>query len=274
MIGAAFGIGFTFGPLVGAGCIAWNSSLALPGYMAAVLSAAAFLLAVTRLPETRSLRSGTAPKRSWLNVTQIARHLSVPSLSMTLLAIFITTFGFAQFESTLSLLTKRLGYDLKWNFLLYSYVGFVLTLGQGLLVRRLLPSVGEKRMAVAGSVLMALGFVLVGGAGAGWRVLPPASVWFILPVIVIGFSAVTPSLQSLLSLATGSDEQGSVLGTGQSLSSLARIFGPYLGIRLLGYSTALPYFLGAGLIAFGGILVLMIRPTVPLTAEQPAVAAD
>ena len=81
------------------------------------------------------------------------------------------------------------------------------------------------------------------------------SLWFILPIVVIGFSAVTPSLQSLLSQAASSDEQGSVLGTGQSLSSLARILGPFLGIHMLGLSTSMPYFLGACLILSGGALI-------------------
>ena len=66
----------------------------------------------------------------------------------------------------------------------------------------------------------------------------------------------TPSLQSLLSQAASSDEQGSVLGTGQSLSSLARILGPLLGMPLLGQSASLPYFLGAVLILSGGALIL------------------
>ena len=62
-----------------------------------------------------------------------------------------------------------------------------------------------------------------------------------------------------LSRAAAADEQGMVLGTGQSLSSLARILGPALGIALLRQGAALPYFLGAGLILCGGLLVTQIR---------------
>ncbi|MFM7868825.1 MAG: MFS transporter, partial [Planctomycetaceae bacterium] len=71
----------------------------------------------------------------------------------------------------------------------------------------------------------------------------------------------------LLSRAAGSDEQGMVLGTGQSLSSLARILGPALGIALLRQGAALPYFLGAGLILCGGLLVTRIRSTPAGTAN-------
>jgi len=129
----------------------------------------------------------------------------------------------------------------------------VLTIGQGLLVRRLLPRIGERRIALIGVILMTLGFSLIGLTAM--KVLPAVALWYILPIVVLGFSAVTPSLQSMLSQAATSDEQGSVLGTGQSLSSLARILGPSLGIPLLTYSTSMPYFLGAAFILVGGTLI-------------------
>lgn len=331
LIGAAFGIGFTFGPLIGAACTVDQASIrlndaqyqsvkawtdadpeissreliaemsaigpfrkadqevsatvldkpmprielqqmlmrppsALPGYIAAILSAMAFLLAVVRLKESRSPDASTSTAsahRSWLNIRLLTNYLSRSSLSVILISVFITTFGFAQFESTLSLLTREFGYGSRWNFLLYAYVGFVLSIGQGMLVRRFLPLIGEYRMALLGVALMTFGFVLIGVTGLRW--LPAEALWVILPVIVVGYSAVTPSLNSLLSQAASSDEQGSVLGTGQSLSALARILGPWIGIQLLGWSTAMPYFLGAGLILAGGALISRIKQ--PSTAS-------
>ncbi len=327
LIGAAFGIGFTFGPLIGAACVSEDAAVALsdsqlamvkswkdddsatissdefigllndadvsaetkksidgankeainlllpaplarnelkrqlltppsglPGYVACTLSTIALMLAAMKLQESR--RPSEQAQRSThraFRPTEVLRHLTTPGMSTILFAVFITTFGFAQFESTLSLLTREFGYGSRWNFLLYAYVGLVLTIGQGMLVRRMLPRLGERRMALIGVTLMTTGFVLIGLTGL--RILPPPSLWFILPIVVIGFSAVTPSLQSLLSQAASSDEQGSVLGTGQSLSSLARILGPFLGIQLLGLSTSMPYFLGACLILSGGALI-------------------
>ena len=187
---------------------------------------------------------------------------------MILLAVFITTFGFAQFESTLSLLTREFGYSTRWNFVLYAYVGLILSIGQGVLVRRMLPRIGERRMALIGVVLMTIGFSLVGITGL--KILPGMALWFILPIIVIGFSAVTPSLQSMLSQAASSEEQGAVLGTGQSLSSLARILGPSLGIPLLLKSTSLPYFLGALLILGGGALIRRMPESIATKSRDPA----
>lgn len=332
MIGAAFGIGFTFGPLIGAVCVVDDAAVALndsqwamvkawddestpvskeefledvfqadnisdankeaissllstplsrvelkgrlleppsgvPGYVASILSALAFLLAAVKLQESHRPSQQTQPSSHRVfRPGEVVRHLSSPGLSMILIAVFITTFGFAQFESTLSLLTREFGYSSKWNFLLYAYVGLVLTIGQGVLVRRMLPRIGERRMALIGVTLMTIGFSLIGLTGL--KVLPAVSLWFILPIVVIGFSAVTPSLQSLLSQAANSDEQGSVLGTGQSLSSLARILGPSLGIPLLTFSTSMPYFLGAALILGGGALIRQMPGKQSVSKEQ------
>lgn len=327
LVGAAFGIGFTFGPLIGAACTTENPSLALnnaqyaavqnwqestdnitseqlltllskdgelaeadtqaavqllaepkttseakaallappsamPGYVAAVLSALALLFAVAKLPETRPASNTVNAKRrpgGIFAMGAVFRHLTARKFAVVLSAIFITTFAFAQFESTLSLLTREFGYSSKRNFLLFAYIGAILMVGQGFLVRRFLPKIGEYRMALLGVVLMTVGFLLI--ALTGSRTLPPSALWYILPIVTIGFSAVTPSLQSLLSQAATDDEQGAVLGTGQSLSSLARILGPYIGIQLLGFSAATPYFAGAGLMILGGIAVSAIRQT-------------
>jgi MFS transporter, DHA1 family, tetracycline resistance protein len=325
LVGAAFGIGFTFGPLIGAACTTENPSLALndaqyaavqswdesadnmtseqlinllskdgelqeadsqsavqlltepkktsevkaallappsalPGFIAAALSAFALLFAVAKLPESRPISNAAESSRRHGGIFAMGavfRHLTATKFAVVLSAIFITTFAFAQFESTLSLLTREFGYSSKRNFLLFAYIGAILMVGQGFLVRRFLPKIGEYRMALLGVALMTIGFVLIALTGNG--TLPPSALWYILPVVTIGFSAVTPSLQSLLSQAAADDEQGAVLGTGQSLSSLARILGPYIGIQLLDFSPATPYFAGAGLMVIGGLAVSAIK---------------
>lgn len=324
LIGAAFGIGFTFGPLIGAACTSGDPSVALndaqyamvqgwddskeeishdqlvtllsehselhdadteaaaqllpeprprhlvkatlltppsamPGFVAAALSALALLLALARLPESRVPNAETSSRGhgGFLSLGSVFRHLTGGKFAVILAAIFITTFAFAQFESTLSLLTREFGYSSKRNFLLFAYIGAVLMIGQGVLVRRMLPKIGEYKMSLIGVVLMTVGFVLI--ALTGNRTLPATSLWYILPVVTIGFSAVTPSLQSVLSQSASDDEQGAVLGTGQSLSSLARILGPYIGIQLLDISAATPYFAGAGLMVIGGLAVASIK---------------
>jgi len=77
-----------------------------------------------------------------------------------------------------------------------------------------------------------------------------------MSVIVVGFSFVTPSLQSLISRRTSPRQQGHVLGVAQSVSSLARIVGPVFGIRLFAESPPLPYWVAT--VIMGLALALII----------------
>ena len=332
LIGAAFGIGFTFGPLLGAVFVPphemdalsreqrsvleeyldngmeyeeltaqlgvtgalepWQQSFlnelplrasssteirtllnpapsAAPGYVAAVLSGLALLLAILVLPESLNEASTSAGHR-WLDLNRIHNAIRRPAIGSTLFAMFLTTVAFAQFESTLSLLTHDLGRSTRFNFLLFAYIGFVLTLSQGVLVRRLVPKLGEFRMSTIGAVLMMVGLGLIGVAAQTRSV---ALLYWVLPINVVGFSALTPSLQSLLSRRTAADEQGGILGLSQSVSALARILGPMLGPVLEERDIAWPYWCGAALMLLGVILVASLG-RVPLEpdADPPATA--
>src|SRR5205814_2303554 len=131
-----------------------------PGYVASVLSGLALLSATFLLPE--SLRPDVqAEARHWLDLASLRQAVSRPAIGLVLLTMFLTTFAFAQFESTLSLLTAHLGLADRYNYYVFAYIGFVLTLSQGFLVRRLVPKWGEFAMTVIGTVFMAAGMLLV-----------------------------------------------------------------------------------------------------------------
>lgn len=279
LIGAAFGIGFCFGPLLGAAflpveaepapvtdsvakadesvAVDPNPPSAVPGYLAGVLSGLAMLSAIFLLPE--SVQQGTrADERHWLDISSLKEAAARPAVGLVLLTIFLTTIAFGQFETTLSLLTKELGLPDRKNYLVFAYIGFVLALSQGLIVRRLLPRVGELLMSRAGTALMTAGLVLIGVSAV---VQSKSMLYAVVPIAVVGFSAVTPSLQSLLSRHTAATQQGGILGLGQSISALARILGPAMGIPLNGIDVALPYWVGAGIMALGIMLTLALsRP--------------
>ncbi len=258
LIGAAFGVGFTFGPILGAQFVTETAAEApspAPGYVAAVLSGLAFIAAMGMLPE--SLKPGTdaARQRQWFDMASFSEAISRPYIGWLFATIFLTTFAFAQFESTLSLLTAHLGLNARENFYVFAYIGFILTLAQGFLVRRFLPKIGEFRMGLMGTILMTAGLALIGMSS---QQVSLEFLYFVLPVTVIGFSATTPSLLALLSLNSKDDEQGGILGVGQSMSSLARILGPLVGLSLMdihGIGPALPYWVAAGVM---GVCILLV----------------
>ena len=282
LIGAAFALGFTVGPLIGAVSLLIGDRAALspwPGFLAAILSGSAFLLALWRLPESLTSKSQHAA-RGLLDIAGLKVVLAAPTIGLLLLTSFVAGFSFATFESTLSLEIKRLcemvavpgatvsgiqglirwvqglGYTsaedvhLAVVLITYTYLGVVLTVAQGFLVRRIAGRVSDGSLAVAGAVVATVGYGLLAVAvrNADFRLLGLA-----MAVVTVGFAFIPPALQSLISRRTSADQQGHVLGVGQSVSSLARILGPVFGIRLFAHAPPLPFW-SVTLLMFVGVL--------------------
>jgi DHA1 family tetracycline resistance protein-like MFS transporter len=256
LIGAAFGLGFTFGPLIGAFSLPSANAVASPwpGYAAGILSGIALLLAIVLLPE--SLQPGRRTEHhDWLDLGSFGEALSTPTIPAILLVSFISVVSFGGFETTLSLLLKGPGFNLELRHVFYyfAYIGLTLTLAQGVLVRRLATRVSERSMATAGAVVSLVGFgllVLASSAGSLPLLLVASA------VEVTGFALMTPSLQALISRRSDPAKQGRILGISQSVSALARILGPLFAIPLFKAATSYPY-----LAAIGLMLVALVTLT-------------
>ena len=269
LIGAAFGIGFTFGPLIGAAFVSGNPEAhpsEWPGYVASIISGLAFLFAVFELPE--SLRPDSRPAAAhWLRPRDLQAAFRQPDILLLLLTIFVATFAFAQFETTLPYMTKLFKFSDRHNFYLFAYIGFLLTLFQGGLVRRMIPRLGVYRTGKYGALCLALGLVLV-GIVAPYRSF--SLLLAVLPVSILGFAGITPALQAMLSLGARETEQGEILGLGQSMSALARICGPVVGYGLLHMGLTLwPYWMGAVLMVLVAGLLTRLRATFATPSGVP-----
>jgi len=263
LIGAAFGIGFTFGPVLG-----WVTHDFLgpewPGLSAALLSSGALVFAWRRLPEPERHR-GSAAVRRFAGLGHVSRHK--PVLLVVCLQ-FVATFAFASFEGTLALLTeKKYALNFRGNGLLFTYIGVCLLVAQGVLVRRLMARVGERRFSRIGAFCLGVGLLSIPFSRSVWLALP------VFALAVFGFAMMTPSLASLLSLHTPDGIQGEVLGVGQSATSLARILGPYVGNVLFARNVDSPYLVAACVmvVAAAATLALPGRPSDPV-GEAPAAA--
>ena len=136
--------------------------------------------------------------------------------------------------------------------LTYAFIGFMLALVQGGIVRRLAGRFPEGPLAAFGAATEIVGFGLV-----VFATMCGSTAWLFvaLGVIVVGFSFMQPNLNSLLSRRSDPARQGLVLGVGQSVSSLARILGSGLGIPLLKLQWYAPYGMAAVLMALGVVVV-------------------
>lgn len=272
LIGIAFGIGFTFGPLLGFGALFFEDVEGMPGFVAAGLSLLALLLAVRLLPET--LRTGGEARHRRFNWRSLWDVLQTPSVGLLIVTFFLATWAFGGLESTLALMNKALlnpdadphvrltKEALKTternSFLIFAYVGLVLMLVQGFIYRRLVGRLGELLFLRLGAVLMMVGLFAVVGlvlAVHGGHIRGLTPIWSLaLPILtlcVCGFAFMTPSVQSLISRRSDPTRQGEVLGVNQSASAMARILGPMLGPTLffVGTTHAWPFVFGGGLLA-------------------------
>ncbi|MGE0605743.1 MAG: MFS transporter [Pirellulales bacterium] len=263
LIGAAFGIGFTFGPLFGALALGDDSETKLgpgPGYAAAAVSAVALLIAIFKLKE--SLNPDRRPEpRGWINFDSLRDALAIPSVGLLLLAAFVCIFAFAGFESTLSLLLKdehgAFHFKLKEVLYVFAFIGLTLCLVQGGIVRRLSGKVSDVALAAAGASILILGLALLAATTANSS-LPLLLIG--LSITVAGFSCFTPSINALVSRRSDPARQGAVLGVLQSFNSLARILGPLAGPMLYQWSPRLPLGVGAGMMAIGLAVLLVAAP--------------
>jgi DHA1 family tetracycline resistance protein-like MFS transporter len=248
-----------------------SAPTAAPGYLAGILSGVAFLLALAKLPESlQPSAPGVAAERTGaFSFATLSAALARPGIAHLLATMFLTTFAFSEFESMLTLLTDALGMSDRENYFVFAYIGFILCLAQGFLVRRLLPKVGEYRMGVSGTVLMTIGLAGIAlSANADSR----GGLYTVLPIVVVGFACLTPSLQSLLSRKSSETEQGGILGLGQSASALARILGPWIGALLYDVNVLAPFWVATGLMVVGVLLVAALRVD-PLPSTATAATA-
>lgn len=272
LIGAAFGIGFTFGPVMGAGAMKFFPQYrGGPGFAAAAFSFLALLLAIFLMPET--LRPGQPhSRRGWLNWGSIRAALRTPTIGPLVVIFCLSTLAFASFEPTLALLTQDLlGYGEDENFLVFAYVGFVLMLTQGglyqLLARRGMREITFMELGALGmgvglgslGIVSALAMVADGmsfGSRLAGLLLPTT-------IAVIGFAFMTPSVQALISRRSDPAKQGEVMGINQSANAMSRILGPMLGLILyvLPPARIWPYAAAAGLLTAALLLTLRVQRT-------------
>jgi DHA1 family tetracycline resistance protein-like MFS transporter len=231
LIGAAFGLGFVFGPAIGGVLSRWG--VEVPFIFAAGLCFANALLLYFTLPETvtpdHPARVSAAGGRGW---AQLIESLKNPRLGFVFIIYFLFIVAFSIMTTTFSLFTMfRFGYDAQHTGYLFAYVGVLAVVVQGGLIGRLVKRFGELPLVIVGALLFAgslFAIPFVGPQAGGLVALLIGGGLF-----SIGNSLSAPSLTGLASKSVGPADQGGVLGVTQSVASLARAVGPILTAILI-----------------------------------------
>jgi MFS transporter, DHA1 family, tetracycline resistance protein len=222
LIGMAFGLGFVLGPLLGGVLVSlpvppeWR--LRVPFLVGAGFSTLAFVLVLTRLPE--SLPADASARQSsrvftWHGLIETATH---PTIGLLVAVGFLAVMSFAALEGTFSLF---LGSRMHWGparaAYAFAFLGLVSAVVQGGMIRSLVPRFGEPRLIVAGIVALGLGMAMLALSGN-----VPALIAATL-VVAIRQGLVSPTVSGLLSRVTPPGEQGAIFGTLSSAQTLARM---------------------------------------------------
>ncbi len=269
-IGAAFGLGFILGPAMGGLLSTIDLTTVLPGvpgvnpFSAAalgtlLLSAVNLIWVWRRFAETLAPGSQKSAQHAHRPRNPIAAMLKVDiaEVNRANLLFFIYTLAFTGMEFTLTFLAKeRFAYTSLKNALLFTYVGFIIAIVQGGVVRRVAPRFGEKNLTIGGIVLIIPGLVVAGFAAAEW------ALYLGLGLLSVGSALANPSLTALVSLYSPDDRQGEILGTFRALGSLARAVGPIVASLLyFRFGSGSPYFVAA--------LVMVVPALISLGLPKP-----
>jgi MFS family permease len=289
LIGMAFGLGFIFGPAIGGLSLKYLGSTG-PGWVAASLCAANFVLALFILVESRKPTSDPVAHRPHLN--QWIHTLTQPRIGLLVIVFFLATFCFSCFESTLPLVVsdnfhlniQRDETSASTVAYLFVFCGLIGAFVQGGAIGRLVRKLGEPKLIAVSLILTGISLALLpfisGTAELSWAVLvkPEGRSWLAmlgaLALLSIGSSLTRPPLFGLLSNLTPPNEQGANIGVAQGAGSLARILGPIFATGLLPYHPALPYLVcTAVLLGTTGLVVQNFRGETSSSANAGATEA-
>ena len=256
MIGAAFGLGFIIGPVIGG--ILGEYGARVPVYATAILCFLNFLYGYFILPESLSEENRRPFELKRANPIGSFIHLKkYPSLINLVLATFILYVASHAIQSNWAYFTM---YQFDWNEgmvgISLGVIGLLVALVQGVLIRWINPKLGNEKSIYTGFFMYSLGMLLFAFASESWMMFA-----FLIPYCLGGIAG--PALQAVISIQVPSSEQGEIQGTLTSVMSASAIVGPPLMTGIFYYFTqedseiifaGAPFLLGAILMIVSAII--------------------
>jgi DHA1 family tetracycline resistance protein-like MFS transporter len=257
LIGAAWGSGFTLGPVIG-GFVAESFDVRAPFFVAAALALANVAFGLFALPE--SLPPERRRKFEWARANPFGAFKALTHLPMVaglLFAVFLYQIAHDSLPAVWMFYTQlKFGWgpsEMGWSL---TFVGVMTVIVMGGLTGVVVPKLGERRAIVIGFLLMTFGFL-------GYALVPQG--WMIYPAIVLGSlgGIANPAMQSVMSKQAGPSSQGELQGAVASLASIAAIISPIFMTQLFSHFSApgapmqlpgAPY-LVAGVLVFCCVLI-------------------
>ncbi|MEM8901919.1 MAG: MFS transporter, partial [Bacteroidota bacterium] len=246
--GAAFGIGFVFGPLLGGvlsnpELVSWFT-YTTPFIVGAFLVLLNLIQVWLRFQETNDNPNSeleVSPFAGFVNLGKAVRHDSLRSI---FLVVFLQTFGFTFFTQMVQVyLIKEFDYGSADIGYLYGYIGIVIALTQGVLVGSISKRYPPVKVLYVSLFMLPLALLVNLLATVNWHL------YVLVPLIAICQGISTPNISALISNMASRSEQGETLGMQQSVQALSQIIPPLLGGIAVSFSISSPFW-GSALIIF------------------------
>lgn len=243
LMGAAFGLGFIFGPAIG-GALS-KISYSTPAYFATAVSLLTVLTTIFFLKETVNTKAAVKSPRTKFSLDEFKRVLSLYPIGLLIVVFFLTNTSFSTMQGTFALWTQEtFNFAPVNNGWLFTYIGVLAVLFQ----LRLLPFVTkkfhEKTILLWSLVFMAIGMFLIPLS------FSPDFLYVALFFMPLGQALAMPTVQAMATENVPPEEYGETLGVMQAAGSFGRIVGPIIGgemFQVMGKDSAF-YFAGAILI--------------------------
>ncbi|MCM1985212.1 MFS transporter [Lyngbya confervoides] len=261
LIGAAFGIGFILGPLLG-GALA-GISLKLPVFLAGAVALLNSIFAYRFLPESiQNPRRSPLTRQDFNPLGQLWDLLRRPQLRNLLVGYFLFFLAFSGFTNIFVVWVRdRFAWGPIQSGGVLFWVGVISSLVQGGLIRKLLPRFGEFRLTLAGFSAAVLAYGILTQIPAGYYLYGTQTLF------ALGIGVASPSIRGIISTSVSDAEQGKVSGGSLSLASLTQILGPLIaGWSYDHWHPNAPLYLG-GVLA---LLALGAIATSPTAGNRPA----
>mgnify|MGYP001472256660 FL=1 len=245
LIGAAFGLGFVFGPLIGGyfgGGDINNIDYKTPFFFAFVVAIISCLLAYFILIEPKKRNKQFISINFLDSFKDLIDLFKIPALLFLIILSFLITFSFAGFETTFALWTERaMNWASRQTGYAFTFTALLVAIIQGVFIGKLTKKFGELKLLITSCFLMLVGLFFITLSAQNLFYLTIA-----LGILGISVGLGNPSLNSLLSKNMNKGIIGASFGVVQSVGSLARILSPLaMGNLFYFFGKNSPYNFGA-----------------------------
>ena len=252
MIGAAFGLGFIVGPMIGG--LLGEMGPRIPFLVAAGLALLNAAYGYFVLPESLDVSNRRAFDWKRANPISSLKNLSrFPAVAGLIISFFLIYVASHAVQSNWSYFNiEKFKWSPKMIGISLAVVGVLVSLVQGLLVRVVNPKIGNEKSVYVGLGLYTIGLVLFGLASQSWMMFV-----FLIPYCLGGISG--PGLQAIISGSVPANEQGELQGSLTSIISITSIVGPLVMSNLFAFFTGpiAPFYFPGAPFMLAALLMLL-----------------